>query len=145
MILARAHRGRPWSRLVVLALAATYVATASRYVLGGDTGEFVTVAFDGGVAHPPGYPLYILWLRLFSWIPASSPAHAASIATALAATLSLVVLSRSVVAWGGSEAGAALAVALYGGSGLAMSLATCPEVFAPNVALVFAIVLVAAP
>src|SRR5438552_1309526 len=61
--------------------AALYTTTATRYVLGGDNAEFVALAADGGVAHPPGYPLYVLYLRALHGIPAATPAHAAALAT----------------------------------------------------------------
>ena len=50
--------------LIFLSFFLLYAATASRTVIQGDTGEFLSVAAVGGVAHPPGYPLYsfIVWL-----------------------------------------------------------------------------------
>ena len=41
-----------------------YALTSLHSVVQGDTGEFLSVASVGGVAHPPGYPLYsfIIWL-----------------------------------------------------------------------------------
>lgn len=35
-----------------------YLHNLSRSVYGGDVGDLVTAAFVGGVAHPPGYPLF---------------------------------------------------------------------------------------
>lgn len=37
-----------------------FLHNASRSVYGGDVGDLVTAAFVGGVAHPPGYPLFSL-------------------------------------------------------------------------------------
>ena len=48
------RRTPPWSLVPCVVLLALYLLTASRHVLGGDNAEFVTVARDGGIAHPPG-------------------------------------------------------------------------------------------
>ncbi len=136
---------RPWSLVVCVVLTILYLLTAARHVLTGDNAEFVTVGFDGGVAHPSGYPLLVLWIRLFRWLPASTPAHAAAMATALTGGLALVTLTRAVRAWGASEVGAGLAAAMFGASSLAARLSTAAEVFVLNAALVGAIVWVAAP
>ena len=39
-----------------------------------DGSELTLVLALAGVAHPTGYPLYTLWLRAWSWLPAASPA-----------------------------------------------------------------------
>lgn len=41
-----------------------YAKTASPSVSGGDSGELLAVACSFGIAHPPGYPLYTLLLRM---------------------------------------------------------------------------------
>src|SRR5262249_15743297 len=47
---------------------AVYAAFASPYVVAPDNAEFATLGALGGVAHPSGYPLYVLWLRAWSWL-----------------------------------------------------------------------------
>jgi hypothetical protein len=142
---ARSRWASRWSLWASGLLFAVYLATATRYVLGGDNAEFITVALDGGVAHPPGYPLFILWLRALRWLPAASPAHAAALATALTGGLALLALSRAARAWGACEAGATMAVATFGAASLALKLATAAEVFMPSAAIVAAIVWLSAP
>src|SRR5258708_4770803 len=48
---------------------AAYLCTLHPGLPAGDSGELITVAATGGVAHPPGYPLYTmlagLWLQTF--------------------------------------------------------------------------------
>ncbi|CAM2116425.1 unnamed protein product [Caretta caretta] len=46
------------------AVAAAYVATLPPSVPGGDSGELITAAYELGVAHPPGYPLFTLLAKL---------------------------------------------------------------------------------
>lgn len=55
-----------------------YLQTAPPSIYSMDSGEFVAAAFCLGVAHPPGYPLYLLLLKLFLYLPLSSPAFAAN-------------------------------------------------------------------
>ena len=71
----------------------------------GDNAEFSALSALGGVAHPTGYPLYVLWLRAWSWLPVDSPAHAASIATAILTALEVLVLHAACRAWGARPTG----------------------------------------
>src|ERR1044071_6690176 len=73
---------RSW--LVGLCALLVYAALASPRIVAADNAEFATLGALGGAAHPSGYPLYVLWLRAWSWLPAQTPAHAAALATAVA-------------------------------------------------------------
>ena len=130
---------------IVGASAVLYVATAARTILGGDNGEFATLAATGGVAHPPGYPLYVLWLRAMRWLPGVSPAHRAALATAILGVAAIWVLQRAAHAWGASARAAALASAIFATSSLSWMLATEAEVFSANALLALAIVWASAP
>ncbi len=48
-----------------------YLRTLAPGLLGGDSGEFQFAAWLGGLAHPTGYPLYLmlgwLWTHLVPW------------------------------------------------------------------------------
>src|SRR5271156_725399 len=48
---------------------ALYTTTASRTIQGGDTTEFALIGVLGGVAHPPGFPLFSLLARLGVLLP----------------------------------------------------------------------------
>lgn len=136
---------RTASTLVVVAIGALYVATAARTVLGGDNGELVAVAASGGVAHPPGYPLYVLLLRAGMLLPGVSPAHRAALATAVIATASVAALGWAARAWGATRASSTAAAALFAVGPLAWILGTHAEVFALNVLLAMLIVGNASP
>jgi hypothetical protein len=56
---------RPAPALVALAAFLLYVVTLHPGLPAGDSGELITVVATGGVAHPPGYPLYTLLGRLW--------------------------------------------------------------------------------
>jgi Protein of unknown function (DUF2723) len=51
-----------------------YALTLEPSVPTGDSGELITAAYVFGVAHPPGYPLYMLLGYLASHLPGGSPA-----------------------------------------------------------------------
>lgn len=46
-----------------------YLPRLSPTVFGADSGDFLAAILSKGVAHPPGYPLYLLLGRLFNTIP----------------------------------------------------------------------------
>ena len=57
-----------------IAALAVYVQTAYPTVPGGDAGELVFTSCSLGVAHPPGYPLFILLGHIFfRLVPGGSP------------------------------------------------------------------------
>jgi tetratricopeptide (TPR) repeat protein len=56
--------------LSVLALFYLLLTTVPASVYSGDDGETITASCTLGIQHPPGYPLYSLAGRLFTFIPA---------------------------------------------------------------------------
>jgi hypothetical protein len=130
--------------LVGVIACGLYVALASDHVLDGDNAEYSTLGTIGGVAHPTGYPLYLLWLRAMAWLPGRTPAHTASIATAIIAALCVIVLHAACRAWGARPLAATIAVAIYAGSPLVLRLGTQAEVFALNNLVAAAVLLLAA-
>jgi hypothetical protein len=117
---------------LLAAIAAAHGAAASPWVLGGDNAELATLFHEGGVAHPPGFASYVLFLRALAWLPARSPAHGAALATALLGVGAAACLYFGARAWGASRGAAAAATAIYAFSPLAFGLATEAEVFTPN-------------
>lgn len=115
--------------LVTLAL---YATLAPAHVVDGDNAEFSTLAATGGAAHPSGYPLYIMYLRAMSWLPAHGPAHAAALATAVLAAASIVVVHAACRAWGARPLAATIAAALLAGAPPLMRIGMRAEVFALN-------------
>ncbi|MEI7904542.1 MAG: DUF2723 domain-containing protein, partial [Candidatus Firestonebacteria bacterium] len=49
-----------------------YIFTACPTIYPGDSGEIVTAAYFLGIPHPPGYPLYMLLGKLFTFLPAGT-------------------------------------------------------------------------
>jgi len=109
-----------------------YVWLAPAHIVDGDNAEFSLLGATGGGAHPSGYPLYVLYLRAMRWLPGSTPAHTAALATALLAALSMVVLHAAARAWGARPAAASLACAVFAGAPVILAMYTEAEVFALN-------------
>jgi hypothetical protein len=133
-----------WASLLTC-VTATYGYTATRFVGGGDSGEFATMLAQGGVPHPPGYPLYVLYLRAMCWLPASSPAHAAALATALLGAAAVLAVMLACTSWGASVPAAAAAGAVFAFSPLAWRAATEAEAFALNALIAAGILALAGP
>src|SRR5438067_4072667 len=134
---------------VVVVVAVVYFATTARQVLGGDNGEFATLFACGGVAHPPGFPLYVLWLRAMHWIGwrllGDSPAHGAAVATSILGVATVATLQRACRSWGARPEIAAMVALVYALSPLAWSLATSAESFTLNALVAAAIVWLSSP
>lgn len=132
-----------WPAAILAAAAATYAATAAREILGPDNPELATLFRVGGVAHPSGYPLAVLYLRAMRWLPAASPAHGAALANAAMAVLGLYLAYRACRALGASVFASSIVLGVHAFSARAWILATHAEVFAMNAAIAAAIVWIA--
>ena len=117
---------------IALAVTAVYIALAPSWIVDGDNAEFATLSVTGGRAHPSGYPLYVLWLRMTSWLPGGTVAHTAAIATALLAGAQIAVLHAACRAWGARSVAATAAVGIYAVAPIALRMHTEAEVFALN-------------
>jgi hypothetical protein len=96
------------SVLLAVGALALYVRTLAPTLLLGDSAEFQTLAATLGLAHPTGYPLYLLVGKLFTWLPIGSIAYRVNLLSACAAALViglLYLLGRRL----GSRPSAALA------------------------------------
>jgi hypothetical protein len=115
-----------------LLVLVAYVWLAPRHVVDGDNAEFATLGSIGGVPHPTGYPLYMIYLRLMQWLPGASPAHTAALATALLGAASIVMLHAACRAWGARPVAATFACAIIAAAPVVAELNTEAEVFALN-------------
>ncbi len=120
------------SGALFILLFVIYALTAPHAVTLEDSGEFIMTSYYWGVSHPPGYPLYTLLGKLFSYLPFSTVAYRIHLISALFASLSCVmvylcglkILNHRYVA-----VGAAL---VYGFSLTFWSQAVVAEVYALN-------------
>jgi len=86
--------------IAVLLPLAIYLPDLSPYVGRADTFEFQVVAPRLGIAHPSGYPLYILIGKLFSLLPFGTPAWRVNLSSAVCAALASGVLFLAISEWG---------------------------------------------
>jgi len=144
----RSVQGAAW----VAALAAlwAYALTLSPTVawvnLGEDSGDLLAASATLGIAHPTGYPLFVLIGRLASVLPLGSIAFRINLVAAAAGAAGVYFLARFVLEVGpsaGSGLGAALAATgaalIYGFSRGVWSQSVLAEVYTLNIAFLGAI------
>src|SRR3989344_9317103 len=70
-----------------------YLITLNHSIFPGDSTEFINVISVNGVAHPPGYPLYLILGKIFSYLPFWTLAEKINLMSAVfgAATVALCV------------------------------------------------------
>ena len=66
---------------------AVYMATLAPSVTFFDSGEFLTATASLGSAHSPGYPLFLMYAKPFTFIPLGNIAFRVNVATAFSSSL----------------------------------------------------------
>lgn len=69
-----------------------YIKTLTPSVGAGDNGELVTTLYNMGAGHPPGYPLYGIVGKLFTFLPFGDIAYRVNLFVALSAAGSVLFL-----------------------------------------------------
>lgn len=110
---------------------------------GGDSGELVTVAYTLGIAHPPGYPLYTLLGKIFTYIPYGPIAWRVNFFSAFCNTLAALGLFSCVRLLSKNSWVAFLSAGLFAFSPLIWRYSVVAEVFALNNLLVITFLFVA--
>jgi hypothetical protein len=89
---------RRWicAALVFLVAILVYGWTLAPTVTLVDSGELIVVAHSLGVAHPPGFPLYILLTHLASLVPVGSVARRVNFASGVFAAFACAMLTLVV-------------------------------------------------
>ncbi|XP_073206124.1 protein O-mannosyl-transferase TMEM260 isoform X3 [Lepidochelys kempii] len=115
------------------AVAAAYAATLPPSVPGGDSGELITAAYELGVAHPPGYPLFTLLAKLvIGLFPFGSIAYRVNLFCGLLGAAAASLLYYTVFRLSGSYAGGILAAGVFSFSRLTWQWSITAEVFSLN-------------
>jgi hypothetical protein len=87
--------------ILVIALMGVYLASMAPGLtwanFGMDGGDLIAAAATGGIAHPTGYPLYLLLARLFQFLPIGSLAFRTNLMSALAAVSAAVLVYVIVI------------------------------------------------
>ncbi|XP_038261718.1 transmembrane protein 260 isoform X3 [Dermochelys coriacea] len=115
------------------AVAAAYAASLPPSVPGGDSGELITAAYELGVAHPPGYPLFTLLAKLvIGLFPFGSIAYRVNLFCGLLGAAAASLLYYTVFRLSGSYAGGILAAGVFSFSRLTWQWSITAEVFSLN-------------
>ena len=97
---------------------------------GGDSGDLVAAAFEFGVPHPPGYPLYTMFVWLLTRIPLFTPAWRAGLASSIPHALTLVFVFLLTKRLSGSILAGLFAALMLLGNYIFFLYSVTPEVFA---------------
>lgn len=92
---------RWWSAAAFVLPLCLYLSTLAPSVTFYDSGEFLSAVHWLGSAHSPGYPLFLLFAKPFTWLPFGSIAFRVNLATAVSAALacwSVFLLVRTLLA-----------------------------------------------
>ncbi len=128
--------------LLGIGLMAVYLATLAPGLTwandGADGGDLITAAVTGGIAHPTGYPVYLMLARLFQLLPFGSLAYRTNLFSALAMSSASVlvygIVKRQLVSQKASNSWLPGMVGgfAFGIAPLAWSQAVITEVYALN-------------
>ena len=83
-----------WSLILLILFFSLYASGISQHnVAYADSDELLTIAYHQGVAHPPGYPIYIFLLNLFFKLPikGASIAYKGHLLSAIFGSLTVVI------------------------------------------------------
>src|SRR5437868_3014165 len=95
---SRISKIRFLSAAIVFAVAfVLYLFTLAPTVTLVDSGELILAAKTSGVAHPPGFPLYVLLAHLFSLLPFGSIAVRVHLASSLFAALASAAMTLLLI------------------------------------------------
>lgn len=123
-----------WLMAAFLVPFGLFLATLAPSVTFYDSGEFITAVYGLGSAHSPGYPLFLLFAKPFTWLPFGSLAFRVNLATAFSGALCCVgafVLVRQLLRSFPGTKIACLDEFIRNGSALAAALlfATTPRLW----------------
>lgn len=99
-------------------------------ISGGDSGDLVTAGFEFGVPHPPGYPLYTMFVWLVTRIPLFTPAWRAALISSIPHAITLVVVYLLTKRLSGSIFAGLFAMLMLLGNYIFFLYSVTPEVFA---------------
>ncbi len=123
--------------LLFVGVLVLYAASTPRTVMLEDDGLFITTATFAGVAHPPGYPLFIILGWLASLVPFGSVAWRVHALSGLMGALTCACVAYLVLRRTGNRPAAYLAGAVLAVSEHFWSQAIIADVYTTNTMVVF--------
>jgi 4-amino-4-deoxy-L-arabinose transferase-like glycosyltransferase len=118
--------------LLFLATFIIYIKTLCPVVPPWDSGELITAAYTLGIAHPPGYPLYVLLGKLFSLIPFGTIAWRVNLMSAFFASSAVTLAYFIILKLTRSALAGAVGSLFLAFSPIFWSMAVVAEVFQLN-------------
>jgi hypothetical protein len=115
---------------------ALYVRTLAPFVLGGDSAEFQVLAYQLGIAHTPGYPIYLLLAKPFTLLPIHDIAYRVSLFSAVMAAVAVAGVYLATRLLAGARLAAVFAALALAVSYTFWSQATIAEVYSSGAAFV---------
>ncbi len=109
---------RTWlaAGLAALLALAVYASGTARTVMTGDSAELAAVGVVGGVAHPTGYPTFVLLANLATRVLPGDPAHRVASSCALTGAASVWLFGLLLAELGLTFAGVLAGALLYAGT-----------------------------
>ena len=126
--------------VLVVATLALYLRTLLPSLGEADTFEFQVIVPKLGVAHPTGYPLYVLLTKVFTLLPLRSTAWRVNLASAVYATGAVLLLYFVIFRVAGHKLPSLLAALAFAFSSVFWSQAVVAEVYTLHALLVAVIV-----
>jgi hypothetical protein len=121
--------------LVGLVGLTLFSLTRTDAIQAADSGELVTAACTLGVAHPPGYPVYVLLGHLFCALPWSTPAGRLAAMSVVSGVWTLLLVYATVVLLSKNRWAASVAALTLATGSLFWRYSSLAEVFTLNAAL----------
>lgn len=81
-----------WALGVFVVSFILYLLTLTPRICAGDSGELTTAIYNLGAAHPPGYPLYTMLGKVFTYIPVGTIAYRVNLLSAFFGALTIPFL-----------------------------------------------------
>ena len=134
---------KPWAGISLFLLTfLVYWMTLAPGVYGFDSAELATGVFTQGIVHPPGYPLYLLIGKLFTFLPIRDVAYRLNLMSAFFAALTVVLLYQVTKNIFEKRFAAWAAAFLFAVSNYFWQMALVAEVYTPLTAFLAADLLV---
>ncbi|MBU1077543.1 MAG: tetratricopeptide repeat protein [Spirochaetes bacterium] len=101
-----------------------------------DSGELAVAGFSLGIPHPPGYPLYVILLKLFLFLPFKTVIFRANLFSALMAGCAVLILYKLILNINKDQLTALLLSLLFAFSKTFWSQSVITEIYTFNILLV---------
>ncbi len=122
--------------LFLIVVGIIYIATMSPNLSPEDSGEIATAVYSLGIPHPPGYPLYLITSKLFSFVPIKSIIFRTNLFSLIFSLLSLLLLIKIIYEYQKNFYIALFTSFLFGISRTFWSQSIITEVYTFNIFLV---------